>query len=237
MIIGVVLLIVVAGIVAFLFMGEAEAVAPPPTPPIPPEPTPTPVPIPEPAPPVIPVVPVTPAIVGFDLNKDGVIDEKDIEVFKRYYGKRVDSADPVSVACDFNNDGQINALDFSLLAEAVSKAKAYTCQQCGASFSSQAALDAHTSVAHPTPLPLPEPTPEPTPIPTPPPAISQRLRDLQKQLAATPETNYEEKFRLVELMFEEAIKLGLISSIAGGKTEAYIGGDWHMYYKDGRLIV
>jgi len=52
----------------------------------------------------------------FDLNQDGKVDNVDIAILtERYYGRSVDYFDPVMVSLDLNNDGIINALDYSLL--------------------------------------------------------------------------------------------------------------------------
>lgn len=51
----------------------------------------------------------------YDLNKDGKVDQADVEILKQYFGKAVDPSDPLSVACDFNHDGVIDISDFGEL--------------------------------------------------------------------------------------------------------------------------
>lgn len=51
----------------------------------------------------------------YDLNKDGVIDERDVEVLKTVYGV-VDPDNPLSVACDFDGNGKVNISDYGQLA-------------------------------------------------------------------------------------------------------------------------
>jgi hypothetical protein len=53
----------------------------------------------------------------YDLNKDGKIDQLDMDILTTYYGMVVDPSDPMSVASDFNNDGIINVLDYGALVE------------------------------------------------------------------------------------------------------------------------
>lgn len=52
----------------------------------------------------------------YDLNKDGVIDDADFDIFQSYFMQEVDPYDPMSVACDFNGDGIINISDYGLFA-------------------------------------------------------------------------------------------------------------------------
>ncbi len=57
------------------------------------------------------------AINQYDLNEDGVVDEKDLELFKTVYGKTVDINNPLTVKADFNGDGFVNMSDFGLFIE------------------------------------------------------------------------------------------------------------------------
>lgn len=50
-----------------------------------------------------------------DINFDGIINEIDYELFESHFWEHVDPNNPESVACDLNNDGEINALDFGIL--------------------------------------------------------------------------------------------------------------------------
>ncbi|MFH1031143.1 MAG: dockerin type I domain-containing protein [Chloroflexota bacterium] len=49
----------------------------------------------------------------YDLNKDGNVDQLDMDIFQRYFGTLVDVSDPLSKQCDFNNDGVIDEIDYS----------------------------------------------------------------------------------------------------------------------------
>lgn len=52
----------------------------------------------------------------FDLNNDGVIDDKDIEIFNSHHGKHGAQleADPEAKACDFDDSGTVDIGDWTL---------------------------------------------------------------------------------------------------------------------------
>jgi hypothetical protein len=52
----------------------------------------------------------------YDLNRDGFVDQLDIDIAIQYMNTAVNPNDPISVQADFNHDGYIDELDFSLLA-------------------------------------------------------------------------------------------------------------------------
>jgi hypothetical protein len=52
---------------------------------------------------------------NYDLNGDGVVNQKDIDILTTYMGTFVNPADPVSVQADFNEDGIIDMSEVSEL--------------------------------------------------------------------------------------------------------------------------
>ena len=59
-----------------------------------------------------------PVVDRYDLNGDGVVDQKDIDILVEHYGP-VDYSDPMSVLCDFNGDGRVSAIDGSMLLDRI----------------------------------------------------------------------------------------------------------------------
>ncbi len=54
----------------------------------------------------------------YDLNKDGVIDQADVDIFMTYYGQRVINNLQASVA-DFDGSGTVDITDFNRFALAM----------------------------------------------------------------------------------------------------------------------
>ena len=51
----------------------------------------------------------------YDLNKDGIIDQKDVDIFLKYMGTAVTHNNLMSSESDFNKDGYIDEIDYSAL--------------------------------------------------------------------------------------------------------------------------